>query len=70
MKLIKQFDLIGIDVIIKVHHDINMNPETYIISVYLKNEFIEDSTVKNIKFLNNQIQAVTSKWLNIVHLLR
>jgi hypothetical protein len=70
MKLIKQIDLTGTNVIIKVHHDIHMNPESYIISVYINKDFIEDSVVRNIKFLDNQIQAVSSKWLNIIHLLK
>jgi hypothetical protein len=60
----------GTDVKIKIHHDVTMNPESYIISVYINEDFIEDSVVKNIKFLDTQIQAVSSKWLNIIHLLK
>jgi hypothetical protein len=70
MKLIKQIDLTETNVVIKVHHDIDMNPESYIITVYINKDFIEDSIVKNIKFLDTKVKEVSSKWLNIIHLLK
>lgn len=70
MKLIKLVGLMGTDVRIKVQHDVDMNPESYIISVYIDKDFIEDHVVKNIKFLDTKVKEISSKWLNIVSLIK